>query len=147
MLACCLRPAAQEAAAQCPSLHYYYLGFYLQNCHRMRYKVGGTSWQGCMGLWDVCVSMRCNTQMEPRHSQLLPAPWLRCKGLGLAHLGLVFFPCPQGDYAPADLLCPKSKCWVPLDRCRAALDEVGAPRMLLGHAIAWSCCTVAWSCC
>ncbi|GAB4815765.1 hypothetical protein N2152v2_002811 [Parachlorella kessleri] len=57
-----------QASQQCPSLRYYYLGFYLHNCHRMRYK---------------------------------------------------------GDYAPADLLCPKYKCWVPLDRCRGALEQGG----------------------
>lgn len=28
----------QEAHAGCPSLRYYYLGYYLHNCHRMRYK-------------------------------------------------------------------------------------------------------------
>ena len=35
-----------QASQQCPSLKYYYLGFYLHNCHRMRYKVGqeGATW-------------------------------------------------------------------------------------------------------
>ncbi|PSC67384.1 arginyl-tRNA-transferase 1-like isoform A [Micractinium conductrix] len=28
----------RELAAACPSLHHYYLGFYIHNCHRMRYK-------------------------------------------------------------------------------------------------------------
>ena len=28
----------KEAHAVCPSLRYYYLGYYLHNCHRMRYK-------------------------------------------------------------------------------------------------------------
>lgn len=28
----------QEASTHCPSLHYYYLGYYIDNCHRMRYK-------------------------------------------------------------------------------------------------------------
>lgn len=29
----------QQARLVCPSLRYYYLGFYLHTCHRMRYKV------------------------------------------------------------------------------------------------------------
>ena len=28
----------RQASASCPSLHYYYLGFYLHDCHRMKYK-------------------------------------------------------------------------------------------------------------
>jgi arginine-tRNA-protein transferase len=28
----------REQAQRCPSLRYYYLGFYIHNCHRMRYK-------------------------------------------------------------------------------------------------------------
>ncbi|EFN53726.1 hypothetical protein CHLNCDRAFT_136291 [Chlorella variabilis] len=58
-----------EQQAACPSLRYYYLGFYIHNCHRMRYKVG--------------------------------------------------------DFGPSDLLCPKNKCWVPLARVQAALDQPG----------------------
>ncbi|KAL4420000.1 hypothetical protein ABPG75_007098 [Micractinium tetrahymenae] len=58
----------QEAQRACPSLRYYYLGFYIHSCHRMRYK---------------------------------------------------------GDFAPADLLCPKHKCWVPLSRVQAALEQPG----------------------
>jgi arginine-tRNA-protein transferase len=57
----------REAARHCPSLHYYYLGFYLHSCHRMRYK---------------------------------------------------------GDYRPSDLLCPRHKCWVPLERVQGSLDQV-----------------------
>ena len=29
----------RAAHAACPSLRYYYLGFYIHTCHRMRYKV------------------------------------------------------------------------------------------------------------
>jgi arginyl-tRNA--protein-N-Asp/Glu arginylyltransferase len=29
----------RELQGSCPSLRYYYLGFYIHNCHRMRYKV------------------------------------------------------------------------------------------------------------
>ena len=28
----------QRAAATCPALHYYYMGFYIHSCHKMRYK-------------------------------------------------------------------------------------------------------------
>lgn len=31
----------REAQRACPSLRYYYLGFYIHSCHRMRYKVRG----------------------------------------------------------------------------------------------------------
>jgi hypothetical protein len=31
----------------------------------------------------------------------------------------------QGDFGPSDLLCPKNKCWVPLDRVRGALEQPG----------------------
>lgn len=58
----------RELQGSCPSLRYYYLGFYIHNCHRMRYK---------------------------------------------------------GDFGPSDLLCPKNKCWVPLDRVRGALEQPG----------------------
>ena len=34
-------------------------------------------------------------------------------------------PLLQGHFGPSDLLCPKAKCWVPLERVEAALDEVG----------------------
>lgn len=36
----------KEASTTCPALHYYYLGFYLQTCHRMRYKVRRERWAG-----------------------------------------------------------------------------------------------------
>ena len=28
----------QRAAQTCPALHYYYMGFYIHSCHKMRYK-------------------------------------------------------------------------------------------------------------
>lgn len=28
----------QTAAQQCPALHYYYMGYYIHSCHKMRYK-------------------------------------------------------------------------------------------------------------
>ena len=28
----------QAAAQQCPALHYYYMGYYIHSCHKMRYK-------------------------------------------------------------------------------------------------------------
>ena len=31
----------QHERERCPALRYYYLGFYIHTCHRMRYKVGG----------------------------------------------------------------------------------------------------------
>ena len=43
----------------------------------------------------------------------------------------------QGDFAPADLLCPKSKCWVPLERVRPALDQVRARGTT---ALQWNAC-------
>ena len=30
----------REEQQRCPALRYYYLGFYIHDCHRMRYKVG-----------------------------------------------------------------------------------------------------------
>eukprot|EP00887_Chlorella_sp_A99_P004730 scaffold4.g4730.t1 len=64
----------REAVGACPSMHYYYLGFYLHTCHRMRYK---------------------------------------------------------GDFAPSDLLCPTSQCWVPLERARPALEAAPAAPAVL----------------
>ena len=34
----------REQADRCSSLRYYYLGFYIHNCHRMRYKVSFLWW-------------------------------------------------------------------------------------------------------
>ena len=28
-----------QAHRTCPGLHYYYMGFYIHSCHKMRYKV------------------------------------------------------------------------------------------------------------
>lgn len=47
------------------------------------------------------------------------------RGLSLPPRPLPPASSPQGDYAPSDLLCPKNKCWVPLDRVQASLAQVG----------------------
>jgi hypothetical protein len=39
----------QHERERCPALRYYYLGFYIHTCHRMRYKVGGFALGGGHG--------------------------------------------------------------------------------------------------
>lgn len=65
------------------------------------------------------------------------APW-PAPPAGLAHAAATPSHCPclppcsfqsvQGDFAPSDLLCPKNKCWVPLERASAALDAQARTR-------------------
>ena len=40
---------------------------------------------------------------------------------------------PQGDFAPSDLLCPHTQCWVPLDRARAALEAAPTSPLTLAE--------------
>lgn len=67
-----------------------------------------------------------------RPHQLTPPSQFPAKALprGRTHLKprLCAPPPAQGDFAPSDLLCPKNKCWVPLDRVQASLEKVGSRR-------------------
>ena len=113
----------RREAQHCPSLHYYYLGYYIHTCHRMRYKVGPGSVRWEHGGAPCCVS----GPNKEWNSWLLPA-WLPGSLVQLVHaytLPPLPLPLPlQGHFGPSDLLCPKNKCWVPLVRVEAALDEV-----------------------
>jgi len=65
----------RSASQVCPSLQHYYLGFYIHNCHRMRYKA---------------------------------------------------------EFGPAELLCPKYHCWVPLEKAKPVLDATPHGMVVLG---------------
>ena len=43
-------------------------------------------------------------------------------GVYAVHLPLLLSP-PQGKYLPADLLCPETFFWVPIERCTARLEN------------------------
>jgi len=135
-----------------PRLRYYYMGFYVRSCQKMRYKVGSER-------VDVCVchesmAFGCGTAQSvcPISEELgcIHPGWLppakpvfkfncscvrRVSGPGMAvpshhsdDTSLLlytspFFPAPpQGEYAPSDLLCPHTWRWVPLADCAPLLD-------------------------
>jgi arginine-tRNA-protein transferase len=74
-----------------------------------------------------------------RLASLLEIEWVRAAAtaapaLRRYYLGFYSHRCHRmrykADFAPSDLLCPATGCWVPVERARAALDAPRAPAAL-----------------
>ncbi|XP_034519259.1 arginyl-tRNA--protein transferase 1 isoform X2 [Ailuropoda melanoleuca] len=77
-------------------LSYYYMGFYIHSCPKMKYK--GGPWHG---RWFPRVCVR--QFLSPCMCMLLPPS--------------------QGQYRPSDLLCPETYVWVPIEQCLSSLEN------------------------
>jgi arginyl-tRNA--protein-N-Asp/Glu arginylyltransferase len=74
-----------------------------------------------------------------RLASLLEIEWVQqmqqfCPSMRYYLLGFYLHSCPRmqykADFAPSDLLCPKTHCWVPIDRVQSALESGARPPVL-----------------
>eukprot|EP00064_Thunnus_orientalis_P000172 superscaffoldBa00000008_g172 len=102
----------RQLQKQSPKLCYYYLGFYIHSCPKMRYKLGRSVPQSLAGLAG---GFRVRRDILPLAS--VPGP--------LALPGPVMLSCGEqkGQYRPSDLLCPETYIWVPIERCIPQLEN------------------------
>lgn len=138
---------AKAASVQRPELRYLYLGFWLAANKKMAYKVCcslglGPDQYPLMNAHLIAILSRSLDVVAYLLTSLRQLNGLFGRSSGVAVVGLhtcvvrngfdsdpsvSLIACAkdchylQADYQPSDLLCPETRCWVPLERVRAAI--------------------------
>lgn len=109
----------QREGAACPALRYYYLGFYIHTCHRMRYKVGAGGRASGRGAYGLSAELLCCAVLcAPAMAALLPPQR----------------PPPQPP-----------PCRAPLPRARATLRRLTCCAPATSAGCRWSVWRARWS--
>ncbi|RMC11309.1 hypothetical protein DUI87_11428 [Hirundo rustica rustica] len=105
-----------------PDLCFYYMGFYIHSCPKMRYKSFDTDFESrdllLVVVRKVRLELNFGSTVTLGHPRIHKFAVAVIKGLEPGYNSSV-----RGQYRPSDLLCPETYVWTPIEQCLPLLEH------------------------